>query len=167
MQPALLEKQHASTQASAAHHNQFLQKLRRKTMSNINNQAQLYAFDAVQDLNSESAASVSGGVFYKNGPDPDVIFYDGFETPFGTSQHFTGARLRLNASIGDGDPNIGIQNGGENGFNDRASGIVIRRGRWNFYGDSNFRGQSTGVMGPGRYVLGANNNKITSAYRVG
>lgn len=144
-------------------------------MSDINNNgvnmnkktlAQL-SFSAVKELNDEVAATCSGGVFYKNGPDPDVIFYDGRETRDGTFAHFTGARLGLNASIGDGDPNIGIQNGRVNGFNDRASGIEIRRGRWNFFGDSNFQGQSTGILGPGRYVLGANNNRITSAFRLG
>ena len=137
-------------------------------MSNINQTQDMFALDTVQDLDNETAATCSGGVFYKNGRNPDVIFFDGRETSGGeTINHFTGDQLSLNASIGDGDPNIGIQNGRANGFNDRASGIEIRRGRWNFFGDSNFRGQSTGVLGPGRHVLGANNNSITSAYRVG
>mgnify|MGYP003434594727 CR=1 FL=1 len=137
-------------------------------MSNINQTQDLFALDTVQDLDNETAATCSGGVFYKNGRDPDVIFFDGTELPkVGTVSHFTGTRLSLNASIGDGDPNIGIHRGRVNGFNDKASGIEIKRGRWNFFGDSNFRGQSTGVLGPGRYELGANNNSITSAQRVG
>lgn len=137
-------------------------------MSNINNDgvdmnkitlAEL-SFTAVKELNDEVAASCSGGVYYKLGPNPDVIFYRGLNA--------TGGGLRLNASPGDGDPNIGIlKNGRSTNFNDQASSIVIRRGRWNFFRDSNFKGQSTGILGPGRYNLGANNNSITSALRIG
>ncbi|MEH2242816.1 MAG: beta/gamma crystallin-related protein [Nostoc sp.] len=136
-------------------------------MSNINNRGDMnkktlaqLSFSAVKELNDEVAATCSGGVHYKGSNDPDVIFYDNL--------NFTGKSLRLNASISDGDPNIGLNNKGKvNGFNDQASSIKIIRGRWNFFDDSNFKGQSTGILGPGSYYLGANNNVITSAFRVG
>ncbi|MEH2165229.1 MAG: beta/gamma crystallin-related protein [Nostoc sp.] len=126
--------------------------MNKKTLAQLN-------LSAVKELNDEVAATCSGGVFYKNSPDPDVVFYRDI--------NFGGDRLGLNASTGDGDPNIGIDNGSDNGFNDQASSIQIIRGSWNFFTDSNFQGQSTGVLGPGNYNLGANNDAITSAFRVG
>ncbi len=136
-------------------------------MSNINNHgvgmnnntlAQLN-LSTMKELNDEVAATCSGGVFYKNSGDPDVIFYRDI--------NFGGGELRLNASTGDGDPNIGIDNGRVNGFNDRTSSIRILRGSWNFFDDAGFKGQSTGILRPGNYNLGANNDRITSAFRVG
>lgn len=125
---------------------------------NNNTLAQLN-LSAVKELNDEVAATCSGGVFYKNSGDPDVIFYRDI--------NFGGGELRLNASTGDGDPNIGIDNGRVNGFNDQTSSIRILRGSWNFFDDAGFKGQSTGILGPGNYNLGANNDRITSAFRVG
>lgn len=120
----------------------------------------LYAIDtAVKELNDEVAATCSGGVFYKGSGNPDVIFYRDI--------NFNGGELRLNASTGDGDPNIGLDKGRSTGFNDQTSSIRILRGRWNFFADAGFKGQSTGILGPGNYYLGANNDKITSAFRVG
>ncbi|MHC5939452.1 beta/gamma crystallin-related protein [Nostoc sp.] len=127
----------------------------------MNNQtlAQL-SFSAVKELNDEVAATCSGGVSYLGSNDPDVIFYRDI--------NFGGDSLNLNASTGDGDRNIGLDNEGhDNGFNDQASSIRILRGTWNFFDDSNFQGQSTGNLGPGNYNLGANNDAITSAFRVG
>ncbi|MEH1908026.1 MAG: beta/gamma crystallin-related protein [Nostoc sp.] len=137
-------------------------------MSNINNHgadmnnqtlAQL-SLSAVKELNDEVAATCSGGVHYKGSNDPDVIFY--------IDSNARGRSLNLNASTGDGDPNIGLDNeGNNNGFNDQVSSIRIIHGSWNFFDDSNFKGQSTGVLRPGfLYNLGANNDAITSAFRV-
>ncbi|WP_334736535.1 hypothetical protein [Nostoc sp.] len=86
----------------------------------------------VKELNDEVAVTCSGGVFYKNGPDPDVIFY--------RDPNLQGGELRLNASIGDGNPNIGIENGRENGFKDKTSSIRVLRGIWNFFKGAGFKG---------------------------
>jgi len=52
------------------------------------------------------------------------------------------------------------------GFNDRATSIVIREGRWEFCDDANFRGECV-VLGPGRYeFLDRLNNRISSLRRV-
>ncbi|MEH2086014.1 beta/gamma crystallin-related protein [Nostoc sp.] len=135
-------------------------------MSNINNNgvdmnnqtlAQL-SFSAVKELNDEVAASCSGGGGV-GGSDPDVLL---FKDP-----GEQGGALGLNSVTGDGIGNIGLDNEGNvNGFNDQTSSIKILRGSWNFFSDSNFKGQSTGVLGPGDYSLGANNDNITSAFRV-
>jgi len=128
-------------------------------MSNINNQTQdLFALDTVQDLDNETAATCSGGVGFLFGPDPDVILH---KDPNGQGQP-----LGVNAATGDGVPNIGLINGQETTFNDQVSSITIKRGSWNFFGDDNYRGQSTGVLAPGTYNLGANDDAITSAFRV-
>ncbi|MEH2325239.1 MAG: beta/gamma crystallin-related protein [Nostoc sp.] len=135
-------------------------------MSNINNNgvdmnkktlAEL-SLSAVKELNDEVAATCSGGGFV-GGPDPDVIL---FKDP-----GERGGSLGLNSVTGDGLGNIGLDNeGNNNGFNDQTSSIKIIRGSWNFFSDSNFKGQSTGVLRPGDYFLGANNDNITSAFRV-
>ncbi|MEH1834179.1 MAG: beta/gamma crystallin-related protein [Nostoc sp.] len=134
-------------------------------MSNINNNgvdmnkktlAEL-SFTAVKELNDEMAATCSGGDV--GGPDPDVLL---FKDP-----NQTGQSLGLNSKTGEGIANIGLDNeGNDNGFNDQTSSIRILRGSWNFFSDSDFKGQSTGVLGPGNYALGANNDNITSALRV-
>ncbi|MEH2325730.1 MAG: beta/gamma crystallin-related protein [Nostoc sp.] len=115
----------------------------------------------MKELNDEVATTCSGGITYQGSNDPDIILYN---DPNGQ-----GRSLNINASIGDGDPNIGIDNEGSiNNFNDQASSILIIRGSWNFFQDSGFRGQATGILGPGvLYNLGANNDAITSAFRVG
>ncbi|MEH1834181.1 MAG: beta/gamma crystallin-related protein [Nostoc sp.] len=113
---------------------------------------------AVNQLNDEVAATCSGGGV--GGRNPDVIL---FKDP-----GEKGDRLGLKSKKGKGIANIGLDNeGNPNGFNDQTSSIKIIRGRWNFFSDSNFKGQSTGVLGPGNYALGANNDDITSALRVG
>jgi hypothetical protein len=52
------------------------------------------------------------------------------------------------------------------GFNDRATSLVIREGRWEFCEHADFRGECV-VLGPGRYdVLDRMNNRISSMRRV-
>jgi hypothetical protein len=52
------------------------------------------------------------------------------------------------------------------GFNDRASSMIIRDGRWELCQDSDFRGQCM-VYGPGRYPgLDRMNDRISSIRRV-
>lgn len=54
----------------------------------------------------------------------------------------------------------------EVGFNDRASSMIIREGRWEFCEDAGFRGQCV-VFGPGRYPsLDRLNDRISSMRRV-
>jgi hypothetical protein len=132
-------------------------------MSNINNQTQdLFAIDAVQDLDNETAATCSGGVGYLYSSDPDVILH---KDPNGQ-----GLSIGVNAATGDGVPNIGFadgQGGGfETTFNDSVSSITIKRGAWQFFDNDNYGGDTTGRLNPGTYNLGANDDKITSAFRV-
>ncbi len=52
------------------------------------------------------------------------------------------------------------------GFNDRATSLVIREGRWEFCEHADFRGECV-VLGPGRYdMLDRMNNRISSMRRV-
>jgi len=52
------------------------------------------------------------------------------------------------------------------GFNDRASSLIIREGRWEFCEHADFRGQCV-VLGPGEYgSLDRLNNRISSMRRV-
>jgi hypothetical protein len=52
------------------------------------------------------------------------------------------------------------------GFNDRATSIIIREGRWEFCEHADFRGECI-VLGPGRYdALDRMNNRISSMRRV-
>jgi hypothetical protein len=52
------------------------------------------------------------------------------------------------------------------GFNDRATSLIIRYGRWHFCDHADFRGECV-VLGPGRYdVLDRMNNRISSMRRM-
>jgi hypothetical protein len=52
------------------------------------------------------------------------------------------------------------------GFNDRATSIIIREGRWEFCEHADFRGECI-TLGPGRYeMLDRMNNRISSMRRV-
>jgi hypothetical protein len=52
------------------------------------------------------------------------------------------------------------------GFNDRATSMIIREGRWEFCEHADFRGECI-VLGPGRYeFLERMNNRISSMRRV-
>ena len=108
--------------------------------------------EGVRDLNPETAANYSGGRGFRFGPNPDVILY--------TNPNAKGASLNINAATGDGIPNVGDD------FNDRVSSIVVKKGSWRFFEDSNYGGQNTRTLGPGYYNLGANDDLITSAFRV-
>jgi Beta/Gamma crystallin len=133
-------------------------------MSNINQTQDLFALDTVQDLDNETAAKCSGGVGYLYGRDPDVILYE--------HEKGGGKSMSVNAATGDGIPNIGFINGQgagshPTGFNDITSSIWIKRGVWIFHDDAGYNGQTTGVLRAGfRYDLGANNDRITSLFRV-
>ena len=146
-------------------------------MSKSNNQSNsLDNIEFVEDISQETAANCSGGAGYLNSSDPDVILH---KDPNGM-----GDTLNVNAAIGDGLSNIGTNDGngggGNNGFNDQTSSITILRGTWQFYSDDNFNTsisttegltnfdqQVTRPLGPGNYNLGANNDMITSAVRIG
>lgn len=101
-------------------------------------------------------------VGFLNGSDPDVILH---KDPDGT-----GLTMGVNAATDDGVPNIGFSDGQGGGFettfNDTVSSITILRGAWQFFDDSNYRGDTTGRLDPGSYNLGHMNDKITSAFRV-
>ncbi|BAZ23050.1 hypothetical protein NIES4073_39380 [Kalymmatonema gypsitolerans NIES-4073] len=125
---------------------------------NNNTLAQLN-LSAVKEINDEVAATCSGGVARINDPDPDVTLYaDG---------QLRGGSLRVNASVGDGIPNIGT-NGS---FNDRTSSLVIHRGQWEFFADSGYRGRYSRVLGPGLYrsldATQISNDQLTGLRRVG
>ena len=134
-------------------------------MTKNNQSNRLDNIDFVQDIGSETAAVYSGGAGRINdgSGDEDVVLF---------ADRFQGSTLTLNASIGDGIRNVGFRDGrgggGSTGFNDKASSIIIERGRWRFYEDSNYRGRRLRTLGPGRYVIGSSfNDRITSALRVG
>lgn len=130
-------------------------------MSNkSNNQSNsLDSIKFVKDIDPQTAANYSGGEGRVNGAafDPDVILH----------QHsgFEGERPHLNAAIGDGISNLKNHPGN---FNDRTSSIRVERGKWEFFTDKDYRGESTGVLSLGWYELPDRfNDKITSAKRVG
>ena len=148
-------------------------------MHKSNNESHsLSNIEGVQDITQETAANYSGGAGYLNSSDPDVILH---KDPNGM-----GDSLNVNAAIADTLSNIGTNDGngggGDNGFNDQTSSITILRGTWRFYTEANTTtnlptnwfetinaplNQITIPLGPGRYNLGANNDAITSAERVG
>jgi hypothetical protein len=123
----------------------------------------------------ETAANYSGGVGRVNDAanDPDVILY--------SEKNGQGNSININAATGDGIPNIGfndgVSGGGETGFNDITSSIVIKRGGWVFYSNNDYNDpskqisdqkgvQETEVLEPDIYNLDANDNRITSLKRI-
>ena len=129
-------------------------------MSKINNQSNsLDKVKFVRDIDTETAASYSGGEGFLYGRNPDVILYKG--------KNGTGQSLGLNAATGDGLRNFGLNGSFETTFNDTVSSIRVRRGSWQFWRDSGYRGDTTGLLRPGKlYNLGYNNNELTSAARL-
>ncbi|MEH2381144.1 MAG: beta/gamma crystallin-related protein [Nostoc sp.] len=125
---------------------------------NNNTLAQLN-LSAVKELNDEVAASCSGGEGFLSGPgsDADVILY---KDPDGQGQS-----LGVNAVTGDGVSNIGLLGGQDTTFNDQTSSIRVVRGTWSFFQDQGYGGDNTGLLAPGLYNLGHNNDAITSAFR--
>jgi hypothetical protein len=95
---------------------------------------------AFKELDDEVAASCSGGLFYVNGPDPDVILYD--------KPNFQGNSLRINATDGDGDDNLSNY-----GWNDKTSSIRVVRGKWRIFQNAGFVGKKGEVtfLNPGKY----------------
>lgn len=106
---------------------------------------QIDATLALIELDDEVAATCSGGVAYTGSNDPDVLLYvDG---------GLKGDRLDVNASLHDGLKNLNRY--GRNlfdNFNDEVSSFVIRKGKWNFYADPNYKGlYNKKPLGPGTY----------------
>ena len=144
-------------------------------MSKINNQSnRLDNINFVQDIASETAANYRGGISLAGarrvrggglvgGVDPDVILYDG--------KNRRGRSVSVNAATNNGVLNLGS-------FNDDTSSVVIKRGVWEFYTDSDYnRGPKDGgifsddgrsfARGPGAYNLGANDDALSSLKRIG
>jgi Beta/Gamma crystallin len=122
-------------------------KLRRKTMSNINNHGVDMKNDApFQELSCEKAATIQGGA---------------------SAQVFTDANFSGLASFPfSGD----IALFDLNNFNDKISSIKVFSGQWTFWSDSNFSGSGI-VLGPGEYsdlsqVNGGVYNDVISSAKV-
>ncbi|WP_440965479.1 beta/gamma crystallin-related protein [Massilia sp. GER05] len=80
---------------------------------------------------------------------PDVVMFAG--------QRFEGQQVELSQDV---------RALSDVGFNDRATSLIIREGRWEFCEHADFRGECV-VLGPGRYdVLDRMNNRISSMRRV-
>jgi hypothetical protein len=129
-------------------------------MTKINNQSNfLDSIEFVQDISPESAANYSGGADFLFGGGDIVLHKD----PNGQGQS-----LGIN-SPGDEEINIGLfPDGFETTFNDTVSSITINEGIWQFFTDEGLQGDTTGSLPPGfTYNLGANDDAITSAIRVG
>jgi len=74
-----------------------------------------------------------------------------------TDANFGGAEVALSSNM---------RSLNDVGFNDRASSMIIREGRWEICDDSDFRGQCA-VYGPGRYSgLDRMNDRVSSIRRV-
>lgn len=131
-------------------------------MSKINNQSnRLDNINFVQDITPETAANYSGGISYVFGNDigdrADVVLYK--------DPGQQGQQIGINAAPGE-STNIGLANGRDTTFNDEVSSIRVNRGSWQFFADTNLGGNTTGVLAPGRYSLGINDDEITDALRV-
>jgi hypothetical protein len=80
---------------------------------------------------------------------PDVVMF--------TNPRFEGQQVELSQDV---------RALSDVGFNDRATSLVIREGRWEFCDHADFRGECI-VLGPGRYeYLERLNNRISSMRRV-
>ena len=127
-------------------------------------------FSALREISDESAASCSGGKFFVNGPNPDVILYDSVYDRNGNPP--TGAALPINATTGDGDDNLDNKFGGIGpyDFNNKTSSIKVIRGQWRIFEDDGYRGKST-VLKPGDYAnpgkFGLSNDSLTGILRIG
>ncbi|WP_019507678.1 beta/gamma crystallin-related protein [Pleurocapsa sp. PCC 7319] len=129
-------------------------------MSKINNQSnRLYNINFVQDITPETAANYSGGANFSfdSLAEGEILLYKDPDA--------TGQRLGVSgADIGE-VINIGLDsNGNETTFNDTVSSIVVNEGTWRFY--TNVGEGDTGVLAPGGYNLGANDDAITSIERI-
>jgi hypothetical protein len=80
---------------------------------------------------------------------PDVVMFAG--------PRFEGPQVELSQDV---------RSLNDVGFNDRATSLIIREGRWEFCEHADFRGECI-VLGPGRYdFLERMNNRISSIRRV-
>ncbi|WP_075793880.1 beta/gamma crystallin family protein [Massilia putida] len=80
---------------------------------------------------------------------PDVLMFAG--------PGFEGAQVELSQDV---------RSLNDVGFNDRATSMIIREGRWEFCEHADFRGECI-VLGPGRYeFLERMNNRISSMRRI-
>jgi hypothetical protein len=80
---------------------------------------------------------------------PDVVMFAG--------PRFEGQQVELSQDV---------RSLNDVGFNDRATSLIIREGRWEFCEHADFRGECI-VLGPGRYdFLDRMNNRISSMRRV-
>jgi hypothetical protein len=123
---------------------------RRNTMT-INSQTQnLFAIDAVQDLSEESAAAIQGGAHLEHAG-AHLELYD--------DSNFRKRLVSTNSGIG----NVGKK------ANDRTTSIVINKGVWRFFTDTQGRGVFAD-LGPGRYAnIGLGiipNDSISSFQRI-
>ncbi|MBD2452212.1 peptidase inhibitor family I36 protein [Nostoc sp. FACHB-152] len=113
-------------------------------MSHINNQTQdLNSIELVQDLDHESAATISGGI---------QVFSDA---------NFSGFRLPSQAVR-----NLELVQGGV--FNDEASSLFNETNQvWAFYSEANFRGKRLALR-PGQFARNLDSfdfNDAISSYR--
>lgn len=108
------------------------------------------------ELDDEVAASCSGGRVFTGGSNPDIILYRNVGSK--------GAALNINAGVREGIPKLANE-----GFNDQTSSIVIKRGRWSFYEDTNYN-DFKNDLGPGTYTVAADwgipNDKLSSLKRI-
>jgi Beta/Gamma crystallin len=115
-----------------------------KTANKFNSLAQI-AF--VEDIDQETAANYSGGA--------GVTLFQDINLG-GSNANFGGV------GVGSGIPYVGDT------WNDRASGVTVSEGTWEFYTDSEYRGDKF-VVPSGSYGWLGNffNDKISSFRRVG
>jgi Beta/Gamma crystallin len=124
-------------------------KLRRKTMSNINNNGasmnKIELSPHLQEISCENAAVIQGGAI--------VTLYNDI--------NYGGDALGSDTEISDLSFTA---------YNDQASSIYITQGTWAFYTDANYQGSSV-VLNPGAYNwvenVGLPNDTISSFRRVG
>ncbi len=143
-------------------------------MTNINNQSNpLDNIEFVQDISSETAATYCGGAvsigaagptFDSNAIGADIIFH---KDPNGQGQALGLSSFVLTANGAGGEfVNIGVNpDGTETTFNDTVSSITVNSGTWQFFTDDG--GGDTGILAPGTYNLGANDDAITSVRFLG
>ena len=128
-------------------------------MTNNNQSNPLSEITFVQDITPESAAAISGGagLSFDSQATGEIILHK--------DSNLQGQKLGLSDSEIGTVYNIGLfGNGGETGFNDATSSITVNEGTWRFF--SNVGNGDTGVLAPGTYNLGANNDRITSIERI-
>lgn len=128
-------------------------------MTNNNQSNPLSEITFVQDITPESAAAISGGARLSFGSQArgEIILHK--------DSNLQGQKLGLSDSEIGKVYNIGLfASGSETSFNDTTSSITVNEGTWQFF--TNVGNGDTGVLAPGTYNLGANNDRITSIKRI-